>query len=305
MSEITERDRKAMDSQPHLSSNRKSGQPRAFIAQLVRAHTLPAFFIIGAQKAGTTSLASYLAAHPCVVSPKWKEVHFFDLNYAKGIEWYRSHFPIGGRRRLGSHLRRRRLLAFDATPYYIFHPQTASRVSRAIPNARMIVLLRDPVDRAYSHYHHEVRLGNENLSFGDALKEETTRLAGEAQRFESEPFYESFSYQHFSYLARGVYSDQLNRWLEYFQPHQFLILSSEMFFENPANEYRRVLKFLGLPPWELRSYRPEHVGSYRPMPQTTRDCLLEYYAPHNRALRHHLNSIWPGTGNEIVDRFAG
>jgi len=275
-----------------------------FFTRLFRAHTLPAFLIIGAQKAGTTSLASYLAAHPGVVSPKWKEVHFFDLNYTRGVEWYRSHFPMGPRRRLRSRFDGRRLLAGDATPYYILHPQAPSRAWQLIPAARIIVLLRDPVDRAYSHYHHEVRLGKESLSFEDAIAAEPSRIAGEVERLEAEPSYESFNYQHFTYLERGIYADQMRRWLNYFRPDQFLVLSSEQFFKSPAVEYRKVLKFLGLPEWELPAYPAEHVGSYSPMSATMRDLLLDYYASHNQTLRQYLNSHWPGSGDVIVDRFS-
>jgi hypothetical protein len=279
-------------------------QARAFFARLLRTHKLPAFLIIGAQKAGTTSLASYLAAHPSVISPAFKEVHYFDLNYAKGADWYRSHFSVGARRRLGTPFDGRRLLAFDATPYYLMHPQVPVRVHRLIPAARIIVLLRDPVDRAYSHYHHEIRLGTESMSFEQAIEAERTRIAGEVERLEAEPTYAGFNYQHFTYLERGIYSNQISRWLEYFNAHQFLILSSEQFFKNPATEYQKVLRFLGLPDYELPSYPAEHVGKYPLMSTKMRARLCEYYAPHNRVLRDNLNSTWPGSGDAIVNSFS-
>ena len=118
---------------------------------LFRRDALPHFLIIGAQKAGTTSLASYLAAHPGVVPSKRKEVHFFDLNYEKGVDWYRSHFPIARGQGLRRRMRGRRMLTGEASPYYIFHPLAASRAFDLLPAARVIVLLRNPVDRAYSH----------------------------------------------------------------------------------------------------------------------------------------------------------
>ena len=293
-----------MDSELQLNLDQRSGETRTFFASLLRAYNLPAFLIIGAQKAGTTSLASYLAAHPSVVSPSFKEVHFFDLNYPRGAKWYRSHFPVGARRRLRSLLRGRHLHATDATPYYMLHPRAAFRASHLIPRARIIVLLRDPVDRAYSHYHHEVRLGKESLTFEDALAAEPSRIAGEVRRLEAEPLYEGFNYQHFTYLERGIYSDQIRRWLNYFRPDQFLVLSSEQFFEDPAGEYRKVLKFLSLPSWDLPAYPAEHVGTYPPMPAAIRDRLVMYYTPHNHALRQYLNSHWPSSGDAIVDRFS-
>jgi hypothetical protein len=294
-----------MHTVPRANLNGHAGWLREFVAKPLRRHPLPAFLIIGAQKGGTTSLASYLAAHPEVVSPAYKEVHYFDLNYGKGSEWYRSHFPIGGRRRLKSFVKGQRLRAIDATPYYLLHPQVASRVARAIPSARIVLLLRDPVSRAYSHYHHEVRLGTEKLSFADALDAEPARTSGEVERMATEPLYEGFNYQHFTYLRRGIYSEQLRCWLRYFRSEQFLVLSSEQFFENPAVGYRKALKFLGLTEWELPAYPPEHTGKYSPMPPEIRKRLIEYYAPHNRILREDLNSYWPGTGDEVVARFSG
>ncbi len=113
-----------------------------FSSTLFDSTTLPNFLIIGAQKAGTTSLASYLAAHPDVIAPKWKEVHFFDLNYARGVEWYRSHFVRNAAHRLRASLRIRRAAAGDATPYYMLHPRAPIRAADLIPAARIIVLLR-------------------------------------------------------------------------------------------------------------------------------------------------------------------
>jgi hypothetical protein len=271
---------------------------------LFRRDALPHFLIIGAQKAGTTSLASYLAAHPGVVPSKRKEVHFFDLNYEKGVDWYRSHFPIARGQGLRCRMRGRRMLTGEASPYYIFHPLAASRAFDLLPTARVIVLLRNPVDRAYSHYHHEVRLGAESLSFEDAIGAEDHRIADEGQRLALDSSYMSFNYLHFAYLKRGIYADQIRRWLRYYRPEQFLIVSSEQFFKDPASEYQRVLQFLDLPPWDLPAYPAELVGTYRPMPAATHRYLREYFAPHNSALRRLLNSVWPGTGDVVLDGFS-
>lgn len=228
----------------------------------------------------------------------------FDLNYEKGVDWYRSHFPIAVGQELRDRVRGRRMLTGEASPYYIFHPLAASRAFDLLPAARVIVLLRDPVDRAYSHYHHEVRLGAESLSFEDAIEAEDDRIAEEGQRLALDSSYRSFNYLHFTYLKRGIYADQITRWLRHYRPEQFLILSSEQFFTNPALEYQRVLQFLGLPPWDLPAYPAERVGTYRPLPTATRGYLREYFAPHNSTLRRLLNSVWPGTGDVVLDGFS-
>src|SRR5215208_8528317 len=115
---------------------------------------LPDFLILGAQKAGTTALYAYLRWHPQITGPSFKEVSFFDRHYARGERWYRAHLPM-----------RRSSIVGEASPSYLFHPLAPERVAQMLPNARLVALLRNPVDRAFSHYQHEVALGREPLSF--------------------------------------------------------------------------------------------------------------------------------------------
>jgi len=269
-----------------------------------RSDMLPTFLIIGAQKAGTTSLASYLTAHPDVVASKWKEVHFFDLNYAKGRDWYRAHFPVGRKRKLRSRLPGSVLMSGDATPYYLLHPRVPERAAKLLPDARIIIMLRDPVDRAYSHYHHEVRLGIEPLTFEDAIAAEPIRIAGELEKLQSDSLYQSVNYQHFTYLERGIYAVQILRWLKWFRRDRILMLSAEQFFKDPKAEYERVLSFLGLRPFPLPSYPAEHVGRYSPLSSRMKDSLREFYSPHNQVLRHEINRFWPDLGDKITAYFS-
>ncbi|MFN8451844.1 MAG: sulfotransferase [Anaerolineae bacterium] len=125
----------------------------------------PQFAIIGGQKCGTTSLYAYLLQHPRVVS-LFKEVHFFDNNYYKGRRWYRAQFPLAGAPSEDA------LITFDASPYYLFHPAAPQRVAALYPDMKLIALLRNPVDRAYSHYSHNRQSTAEKLSFEDAIRAE-------------------------------------------------------------------------------------------------------------------------------------
>src|SRR5947209_1159841 len=138
---------------------------------------LPDFLIIGAQKAGTTSLYRYLAAHPDIVASTRKEVHFFDINFWRGEWWYRSLFPLRRRLQRRPPLRNRPAITGEASPYYLFHPFAPERAAQLLPDAKLIVLLRDPVERAWSHYRHEVANGRETMTFPDALAAEPARLA--------------------------------------------------------------------------------------------------------------------------------
>ena len=199
---------------------------------------LPDFLIVGAQKSGTTSLFAYLAGHPRILPARRKEVHFFDLAWSRGIEWYRSFFP------LISDLAPD-LLTGEATPYLLFHPLCPGRVRSVVPDARLIVVLRDPTARALSHYRHERRLGHENQPLNVALQLERERLADRD---------DWFAHQHFSYVARGEYVIQLRRWFESFPREQFVILPAEEMFSDPAGATNRVLAHLGLGPTERDSW---------------------------------------------------
>ncbi len=221
----------------------------------------PDFVIIGTQRGGTSSLYWYLIQHPMIAPAARKEAHYFDLHYDRGIDWYLREFPED---------RPRGVLTGEASPYYMFHPCAAERCARDLPEAKIVALLRNPVDRAYSHYHHEVRKGREELSFEDALEAEEERLAGEREKLLADPSYRSEPWQRWSYQARGRYAEQLEVWREKFEVERMLIVESEKMFADPAGVCGRVLEFLGLPPASGIAYRRRNEGSYEPMAEETR-----------------------------------
>jgi hypothetical protein len=243
-----------------------------------RARALPDFLVIGAQRAGSTSLFDYLCRHPQVASPSHKEIHFFDQNFFRGEGWYRSHFPPRAR------LRRLSAVTGEASPYYMFHPQAARRAAAAVPEARLIALLRNPVDRAYSHYQLARRGGHERLGFREALEQESDRLAGEAEQIGADPGYRSTPHRHLSYLARGLYAEQLERWLAVYPRDRMLVLRSEDLFAAPATAYAETLAFLGLPEHELDAFPRRNWARYDELDAATREWLVEYYREPNRRL---------------------
>ncbi len=211
---------------------------------------LPSFLIIGAQRAGTTSLFRYLLAHPDVAGPSggdaavwWvKETHFFDEKFTKGVDWYRSFFPLAATR---ERYRKRGhdLQAGEATPYYMFHPAVPARVAATLPDARLIALLRDPVERAYSHYQMMSRTGREKLDFEEAVAAEPERLAGVEEALMSETVQvlpsghrAHHQHRHRAYFSRGLYADQLERWLEHFDREQLLVVGTEDLLGPPARD---------------------------------------------------------------------
>ena len=238
------------------------------------ARPLPGFLILGAQKAGTTALYAYLRWHPAITGPAWKEVSYFDRHYRRGVHWYRGHFPLRpGERLVG-----------EASPGYLFHPLAPERVRATVPDAKLIALLRDPVDRALSHYHHEVALGREPLTFEQAIEAEPERTRGEEERLAREPGYFSHARWDYAYLARGRYAEQLDRWLAAFPAEQLLVVATDDLREAPRETYARVLAHLGAPEHELGDYPRVFARDYGEMSAEARARLGEYFAEPNRRL---------------------
>jgi hypothetical protein len=239
---------------------------------------LPSVLIIGTQRGGTTSLFNYLAQHPDVRPPLRKEVHYFDLNHASGPNWYRGCFPYSRQLRDGA-------LTIDATPYYMMHPLAPQRAAALLPDVKLVALLRNPIDRALSHHQHEVRGGREALSFAEALEREAERLAGQEDRLRNDPRYYSWNHRRYAYTRRGLYLEQLRRWLQHFPRSQLLVLQSERLFRDPPAVTAEVYRFLGLRAHRLRKYDAFLAGNYeRAMPPELRAKLAAHFEPHNREL---------------------
>jgi hypothetical protein len=240
--------------------------------------------MIGASRCGTTSMFLALADHPQVIRPAFRKgINYFDLNYQRGESWYRSHFPTAATARRAA-AGYGEPVAFEASGYYLYHPFAAGRLAHDLPGAKLVVMLRDPVERAFSAYKHERAGGFEQVkSFEEALGLEDGRLAGEIERMREDPGYESFSHRHHSYRHRGQYAEQLERIFDLFPRDQVHVLESEAYYAQPAQEYGRVLTFLGLRPFEPSFGQPKAHPS-KPMAPATLDMLTQHYAPHNERL---------------------
>ena len=243
----------------------------------------PGFILIGAQRCGTTSLFRALAAHPQVMPPTFRKgVNYFDLNYYRGAQWYRAHFPVAGiaRRRAEHH---GAPVAFEASGYYLYHPQAMERLGHDLPGVKLVAMLRDPVERAFSAHKHELARGYEHEGFERALALEDGRLAGEVERICAEPGYESFAHRHYSYCHRGQYAEQLDRVFEFFPRAQVHVIDSAGYFSQPAREYGQLLEFLGLTPFEPR-FAAANARPGPPLDAKGRRMLEEHFAPHDERL---------------------
>jgi Sulfotransferase domain len=268
----------------------------------------PDFLVIGTKRGGTTSMIKYLRRHPSIL-PMWpgvenaKKTFYFDENYHRGDAWYRSHFPSELQRRRVEKRTGVRPLTGEAAPYYMFHPLVLDRVVETVPQAKIIVLLRNPVDRIWSHYNERVDNGTEPLDFRAALDAEEGRLRGEAERIVAEGDYYSEKHDFCSYLARGRYLEHLEPWLDRFYPEQLHVVRSEDLYRRPQEVLPQVHRFLGLPEVPPPT---KHRFNYVPaatVDPDTRAWLAEYYEPHVAALEKKLDRSfqWDLLGGGTLD----
>ena len=246
---------------------------------------MPDFVIIGAMKSGTTSLYDFVIKHPAIAPAFTKEQNYFSALYALGELWYRSNFPTKLSRYYFSQKTGQKLLSGEATPTYLFYPIVPDRMKKILPDIKLIVILRNPVDRAYSHYNDIMRRNKETLSFEKAIKMEEERCAEEMERLIQDPDFVPIHYGNHSYLAKGVYVDQLENWFRYYNKKQFLILTTDDLRKNPQQILNQIFDFLGLPPFKVENSKDRNVGNYKEkMNEDTRKFLIEYFKPHNERL---------------------
>jgi hypothetical protein len=247
---------------------------------------LPDFLLVGAQRSGTTSLHRALAQHPSVVTPLFhKGVHYFDVDYDRGMRWYRGHFPVAAaaRRRVDSSLGGPR--TFESSGYYMHHPLAPQRIAQDLPGVRLVVVLRDPVERSYSAHRHEFARGFETEeSFERAVELEPERLAGEVDRMVADSSYRSFSHRHHSYLDRSQYVTQVRTLFDLFGRDRVHVLDSESFFSRPAEEFEQVLDFLRLSSWQPPSFDRHNARPRAPMSDATRQRLNRHFDPYDAEL---------------------
>jgi len=251
--------------------------------------SLPDFMIIGASKCGTTSLYNYLIQHPYIAQAFKKEVKFFIFRYERGINYYKSFFPTKIFKWLFKKIYDHNLITGEASPGYIFHPQVAQKVHALLPNIKIIVMFRNPVDRAYSHYYHGIRKGTEYYSFEKALLKEKERIMDEFEKFKKGKITESRDFRRYSYITRGIYVDQISDWLKYFPGEQIHIIKSEDFFADPFKYTQKVFKFLNLPTWDEIEYKKYNIGEYKDLEISLRNKLIDFYKPFNQKLYDLLN----------------
>jgi hypothetical protein len=245
----------------------------------------PSFMVVGGQRCGTTTIFKALSEHPQILRPiVEKGTDYYTLYSDRGMAWYRGQYPLRGSasRRTGSF---GPPAAFEACTYYLFHPFAMERIARDYPNLKLVAMLRDPVERAYSAYKHEYARGfDTEPNFMRALELEDERLAGEVDKMAVDPTYESFSHRHHAYRRRGQFAEQLDRVFQFFSREQVHIMDSEAFFADPAGEYGQLVEFLGLGDRQPGRIMRHNGRPSSPMPADARSFLSSHYREHDARL---------------------
>ncbi|MDZ4786270.1 MAG: tetratricopeptide repeat protein [bacterium] len=237
----------------------------------------PNFLIIGGMRCGTTSLYEYLTKHPQVVPALKKEVQFWSWEYAKGIDWYLAHFPPipdGAS-----------FVTGEATPC-MGSPYSWERLFEYFPKIKLIVILRNPIDRALSHYYHLQRcLGWDRRTFEAAIQSEMQIIKSiEDPSLVDQTFFDI----EYGYLLSGLYVCFLEKWMNLFPREQFLILRSEDFYIDASVQMEKVFNFLDLPDYQLAHYEKYNLGAYTSMSESLRLNLSEFFQPYNQKLEEYL-----------------
>jgi len=265
---------------------------------------LPSFIIIGAARSGTTSLYAYLLTHPNVLPAAKKETVFFNYAYHKNLDWYRIYFPTISEIENAKKLKKQKIMiSGEATPSYFIDPLIPKQISHDLPNVKLIILLRNPIERALSHFHHNVLLGIEKLSFEQAIKQENERINKSFDELKNEKIFknENFAsyfiklltlkpkdYFNFSYLHTGKYFEHLKNWTEIFSKKQLLIIKSEDLFNEPKDVFTQVQEFLGLPYYDIKQYGRHWEIKYEEMDGVLRKNLQKFYESYNSKLYEYL-----------------
>ena len=243
----------------------------------------PTFLIIGAQRCGTTSMFKTLAQHPDVARPFLRKgIHYFDKNYERTFDWYRGHFPLKAAAR--ARRRGRAPHTGESSPYYMFHPHAVDRIAEDLPNVRLLMLVRDPVERAYSAHAHEYARGFETLGFEEAIAAEPGRIDGIEQQMRADPTLDSAAFQHNAYAARGRYIEQIERITDIVGHDRLHVVDSGDFFSDPAQTFWEVEAFLGLRHSADLVFEQHNARRRSSMPTSVRAELDDHFKPWDEAL---------------------
>ena len=244
--------------------------------------TLPSFFVIGGVRCGTTSLYHYLGQHNCIKQATYDELGYFDDNFHLGLNWYRSLFPTKfTQKKIESEYKK--FLTYDVTPFYIYNPLVVDRIFKFSPNAKIIAVLRNPIDRAYSNYNQKMQdEGDTKTTFEEIVYSEIEKIENNENNQENNAFLVDEFYE--LLLARGFYAKQLEFWFKKFPRKNILLISSEELATNTDKTISEIFEFLEVPDQKINDLTKQNKIKYPKMKDSTREILINFFKPHNEKL---------------------
>ncbi len=250
---------------------------RGFFGISAPFRTLPNFIIIGVKRCGTTTLYEQLSEHPCIEKSAHDNLGFFNNNFELGLNWYRSHFVTNSKKR---NIKKKygKFATYDVTSSYIQNKQTAKNIFKTLPNVKLILILRNPSDRAYSEYKQNIIDENESRDFEELIKKEIKEIentSNENLKFSSEKI---------NLIKKGIYIIQILPWLKIFPREQILIISTEEFGEKTDEIYNKIFRFLELPEYKIKNKQRYRKGTYEKMSDEARKILDNFYKQYNNEL---------------------
>ena len=252
------------------------------------SRVLPDFIIIGAGRAGTTALYTYLIQHPSIITASTDndapvaDLHFFEYMISDKISWYKSHFPRKSKNSF---------VTGEFTSTYMYHKKVPERIFNLIPKIKLIVILRNPIDKAYSTYNQQSHFNEVTSSFEETIKAEFARIdliKNHIEYTNNNPNFDN--YVEYNIIRHGIYFNYLEKWFKIFPKKQIFVVDSNELENFPQQTLNKVFEFLNLSPHEIPNLAKVNVGKYSPMTESTRESLIEFYKPHNAKLNNLLGT---------------
>ena len=258
---------------------------RHYYGVTASSRVLPDFLIIGGVRCGTTSLYYNICQHPSVLPAAYDEIGFFDDNFHLGLNWYRSMFPTKNtmnkvRRQTG------KAVTGEDTPFYIWNRDAMKRIKELLPEIKLIVILRNPVNRTYSNYHLGCRDNIENRSFSQAVEDDIELINKKKEKGET---LSNLDFKK-TYIGKSLYFEQLEQWFKIFDAKQIHVIFTEDLRDNPENTMKSVYDFLGLDDFSLETYEKQKMFEYDNMDEEIRERLTTYFKSHNEQLSKLIKS---------------
>ena len=261
-----------------------------------RSRLLPDAIIVGNNKSASNTVFYNLIEHPQIKGSSRRENRFFDANYWRGTNWYRSYFPTKSTK-AKFEKKNSKLIILDSSPTAYLHPYAAERLQKLLPNSKLIILFRNPTDHAYSLYHHRVRMRVENDTFENCILHDQERFEETERKWKNDLVREhTWKDLRLSYLSDGIYFNHIEKWFSLFPLKNIHCINVDDLAKEPIFVLNKICNFLNLPEFSFKNYVKKNVNkedsrkeTYKPMNQDTRKQLIEFYKPHNAKLESFLN----------------